>query len=284
MDEGKKQYFKIDKGIAEISNRSLSEKALKVYILHCLRANTKKNLGCSLAGANDAKKYAGIPDKLVYEKALKELQDKHFIKLRDDVKTGYLKAMPVEILTFPTYDAKNRQFKKVKGLEHDHRTYHPGQYLNIPTELINIGMLKKLNADTLLIMFKLYAHTDIKAFGGVDPRFIHCYNDKFPKGYKPFKQNESLSEVVNTTTYQYSGIISCPLVNDLISKGVFGYKRALVYKDPNDPEYMYVINFLKESESGGYTIPTPKNSGQIVIDILYPRYCVDEYFKGIDSS
>ncbi len=283
MDETK-HYFKIDKRITDISHLALSEKALKVYILHCRRINPRKNLGCSMAGATDAKKYAGIPDKSVYDRAIQELNSKHLIELRQDVKTGYLKATAIEILTFPVYDAKNRRFKQVTGLEHNHRTYSPGQYIRIPSAIVDSGMLKKLNAETLLTMLRLFSKTDMKAFGGVDPRFIHCYCDETPAGYKPLKGKPHLSEALETNKYRFTTNINCTAVNDLVHHSLFEYRQVLAYRDVSDPDYMYIVEFLKPNDIGKYIISTPKNKGQIVIDILVPRFSVDDFFNGIDSS
>jgi hypothetical protein len=277
-----KHYFKIDRRIVDISHLALSEKALKVYILHCRRINPRKNLGCSMAGATDAKKYAGIPDKAVYNAAIKELCSKHLIEMRHDIKTGYLKATAIEILTFPVYDAKNRRFKPVTGLEHNHRTYSPGQYIRIPSAIVDDGMLKKLNAETLLTMLRLFSKTDMKTFGGVDPRYIHCYCSDTPAGYKPFKSEPHLSEALEAKRYRFTANINCQAVNDLVHHSLFKYCKVLAYRDKSDPDYMYIIEFLKQSDNGKYIISTPKSDGQIVIDILVPQFSADNFF--IDSS
>jgi hypothetical protein len=282
--EAPKCYFKVDRQLAEISGRTLSEKALKVYLMHCRRLNQKKNLGCSLAGANDAKQCAGIPDKKLYQKAVQELEEKFLIAQRPDVKTGYLKAVPVEILNFPLYDAKNKRFRRDPAESHAHRTYKHGQYMNIPSIIVDEGFLKQFDTDTILTMLKLYNMTDFKTWYGVDFRKLHCYSPEHPKGYIPLKKENLLSQAVETTRYKCNCSIDCGRINELHSKGLFTYAPALVYQDPNDIEYGYVIEILKPNEKNNYILRTPKNEGQKVITIIQPKHYIEAYFKDIDSS
>lgn len=75
--------------------------------------------------------------------------DKYLLRERPDVKNGYLKSTPIEVLAFPDYTPPKGN--KSEGIfrpnsinENQHRTYEKGTYINLPSALIDSGILKNL--------------------------------------------------------------------------------------------------------------------------------------------
>lgn len=286
-----KYYFKVATAITEISPRAISHWALKLYMLHCRSSNRNKHCGCSLTGFTNAKKYFDFPDKAYYDKVMKELIDKHFVRYSLDVKTGYYQSKPVEILEFPAYDAKRKQFKPgINKRGHDHRVFDvPGAYLNIPVEVIDGGKLYDLDTETILALMKLYSITE-EHFHGVDPRKVMgVAGDKDGceiKSYTTFTENTELS-IASRGSYFYR--ISEPglnveKLNRLIKKGLIQIKTVLAYFDPDDPDYVRIDKVLESDQFDRYIFETPVSEGYKVIHIYAPKYIVDGSYKKLKDE
>lgn len=288
MSEEKKQssketqYFKVDKKILDISDRALSGKAVKVYLFHCRRINPKKNLGCSLAGYNDAAKMIGIHDRKVYKKAIEELKEKHLIAERPDVKTGYLKTTAIEVLAFPDYDPKLRRFKPNKTREHQHRTYsNQGEYLLLPAVLIDNGHFKALSPDAILLLLRLYGAYD-REYHCIDFRKLYGYHKdsqgNITPGYKVFTDNCSMAEAENMNWRTYKNIsLNWEILNDIERQGLLERKLAIIYRDPNDEDYQYIERVIKPDADGKNYFQTP-GKGFEVIGIYTLTYSVESFF------
>jgi len=273
-----KTYFKVDVRVCELQVRAISEQALKIYLLHCMRLNPKQHLNCSLSGFKDANKLTGVVDKVLYQKVTDELVGKHLITLRPDVNTGWLKSTAVEVLTFPRYDAKTKRFSKDNAKTHEHRTYTETKYLQIPCAIIEEEHLKMLNSEDILNLLRLYHLDDYERFHGVDFREIHCYSSKNPLGYTPFKNNKYLSEVDPHDRYRANNPkLNCAAINHLVGRRLVTFQPVLVYRDPVDADNTYILKILKDIDSEKVVLDTPDNN-QVVIHILQPRHKVEEFF------
>lgn len=111
--------------------------------MHCRRVNPTKNQGCSFAGAKSAKKCFNL-GKEAYEKAIKLLEEKHLIKFRNELKTGVLDTIAIEVLTFPSYTRNEfvGVFTPDETREDEHRRRYKGiRFIQIPSILIDNGYL-----------------------------------------------------------------------------------------------------------------------------------------------
>lgn len=263
----------MDQRVIGISDRSLSEKAFKAYLILCRRDNPKRNLGCSFSGAHDFQKLAGIPKNL-YDKTIQELINKHLIAIRPEVKAGYFKSVPLEVLSFPDYDAQKRTFKKHKKSESTHRKYGEGtQYINLPSLLLDNGFLISLNSvETLLNLIKLYHQYDYEEFGGVDFRLVHTNSVDNPSGYIA-SEKKGLSNVSPFTHWKTSDqTLNFQCLNSLVKAGLVSYTPTLIYQDPLDPELTYRKKVVfQKLDSGIFSFPTPPEHHQViwVLQLLY---------------
>lgn len=291
-------YFKVDKRILEIVDRSISKKALFVYLLHCRRANPKKNLGCSMAGYQNAKKCLGIAEKETYLLALEELQTKHLIKKRPDVGTRQLRTEAIEVLSFPLYDKKTKQFSVNNAKEHDHRTYNRDEdsYIIMPSIIIDSGHLKDLSVQGIFALLWLYSETKMLEYWGVNHNFLYAINTTYSKGYvhytvfgegyseKIFKKN--CVHAVHPNKYvlpsiKFQGNFAEAL-NEVKDKGLFELVPIIIRYDPEDNDMLEIIDEIfrgfiefetKEESKNLYLIVQPGINDKIIW-ILRPIYAV----------
>jgi hypothetical protein len=293
MFEPKNHFFKIDKKILSLKEDALDKKTVLEYLLHCRRANPQKNLGCSLSGARNAYKLLGL-DKETWQLANKELEEKFLIKKRPEVGTGFLKTIAIEVLAFPLYDRAINKFNLDKTKEHNHRTYKtPGQYINVPSIIIDKGYLKYMILAEIYALLWLYYKIDLINYYGVDFHLIHKYVKK-NNGLKSFRKfgdgffkeihGRWCAEVLSPRTQhvednKYQGDF-LEVVDDLVQKDLFKWIPVLVWEDPEDKD----IKVIKEeifpgiiesfdTEGNMYLFEEPEKDHR-VIWILKPTYPV----------
>ncbi len=302
-------YFKIDKKILEINDRSISKKSLLEYFLHCRRSNPKKNLGCSFGGARDAKECLGL-DRHAHTKSLKELQDKFLIALRPDVKTGYFKTVAIEVLAFPDYDKKNRRFLENKTRVHNHRTYSKNdKFITIPSIIIDSGYFKKISMQSLFAILWLYSETDLINCRGVNYNFIHSLSSGNKKGYRHHSYfgggfskeiyNKPCAEAISPDRYifkdfRFQGSFK-QAIGELVDKNLFEWVPLLLEEDKEDPDiskfaggvFKGIVPFNDNKSSNLYLFLEPPEDIR-VIWMLRPNFFVKtpEYslFKQITDA
>jgi len=308
--KSKDHYFKIDKKILDINDRSISKKGLLEYFLHARRSNPKKNLSCSFSGLRDAKEYLGL-DRYAYTKALKELEDKFLIALRPDVKTGYLKTVAIEVLAFPNYDKKNRRFLENKTRDHNHRTYSKNdKFINIPSIIIDRGYFKKISMQSLFAILWLYSEANIVEYRGIDYNFIHSLDSENKKGYRYYSSfgggfskeiyNKPCVEAISPNKYifkdfKFQGNFK-EAVDGLVDKNLFEWVPLLLEEDKEDPDiseivgevFRGIVSFNGNKSSNLYLFLKPPEEDIRVIWILRPKFFVKtreyELFKQIRDA
>lgn len=302
-------YFKIDKKILEINDRSISKKGLLEYFLHSRRSNKKKNQGCSFGGAKDAKEYLGL-DRYAYTKALKELEDKFLIALRPDVKTGYFKTVAIEVLAFPKYDKKNRRFLENKTRVLNHRTYSKNdKFINIPSIIIDRGYFKRISMQSLFAILWLYSEANLVDCRGINYNFIHSLNSENKKGYRYYSSfgggfskeiyNKPCVEALVPNRYILPDVIFQgnfkQAVDELVDKNLFEWIPVLLKEDKEDPDisevfgevFRGIVPFGDNKSSNLYLFLKPPEDKR-VIWILRPNFFVKsreyEIFKQIKEA
>jgi len=302
-------YFKVDKRILEISDKAISKKGILEYTLHCRRLNPEKNLGCSMAGANDARKCLGL-GRDAHRKALEELEYKYLVTQRPDVKTGYLKTTAIEVLAFPKYDKKTRQFLKDATRVHNHRTYKDVQYINIPAPIVDKECLKELSKQSLFAIFWLYGETNLIEYRGVNYNFIYSFYGENEKGYERYctfgggfsKEiyNRPCLEAISPNRYslpdiKFQGNFN-QAINELVERNLFEWVPVLLKQDKEDLDiseiegeiFKGLVGFEGNNKSKNLYlfVEPPKNIK--VIWILRPNFFVKtpeyEQFRKITEA
>jgi len=261
-------YFKVDRKILNIASvKDLGKAELLLYLQHCRAINPKKHLGCSLVGKkNTAKLNLGL-DPAKIEKTQKLLIDKFLLRERPDVKNGFLKSIPVEVLAFPDYTPP--QDKKSEGAfkpncinENQHRTYEKGTYINLPSALIDSGILKDLRRQSIFALMWLYDNISWLDYWGINPYLVHkkAYNNKgytrkgrFGEGFRQsiYKKSYYIADKPeNVFLSKDLKFIQGNLkdsVEEVIDKELFYSKPVLIEEDLDDSE---IIRFIKEIHKG----------------------------------
>lgn len=246
-------YFKVDSRILELEKEALTKKELLVYLLHCRRVNPTKNQGCSFAGAKSAKKCFNL-DKEAYEKAMKLLEEKHLIKFRNELKTGVLDTIAVEVLTFPKYipSILGEVFTLDATRQDEHRRRYKGiRFIQIPSILIDNGYLIGLSVQAIYALLWLYSELKLSEYWGVNFNFIHTANEDGFKEYKNFgrgfskiifekkcvklEESRRLYQVSKDTVEKFQGDIY-KAVNELINRCLVYSSPIIIEMDREDPD------------------------------------------------
>jgi len=296
-------YFKVDKKIlAIIGTKDLSRAELLMYLLYCRSINRTRNLGCSFVGKNKAVKAFGLPIN-ANERAMKGLQEKFFIRLRPDVKNGYYKSIPVEVLAFPEYtppSGENSQgiFQPDSTNENQHRKYEPGLYINIPSALIDNGALKNIKRQEIFAIIALFNNINWLNAWGVDCDKIHkitslkgdfIQGPRFGEGFHINIHGKHSVEaaipdrwiISKDFIFLQGNLIDA--INELIDKGIFQLVPVLVESFGEDEGEEQEIIILKQEIFRGlccfqdmedykkrYIFTCPERDTQKIIWILRP--------------
>ena len=263
------------------------------YFSFVIYINPVKNLSCSFSGARDAYKLLGL-DKEAWQLANKELEEKFFTQKRPEVGTGFLKTIAIEILAFPLYDRSINWFSLDNINEHNHRTYKtPGQYINVPSIIIDKRYLKHMVLAEIYALLWLYSRISFINYYGVNFHLIHRYV-KESNGFKRFKKfgdgflkeihGRWCVEVISPGTQhiednKYLGDF-LKAVDSLVHKGLFKWIPILIWEDPEDKD----IKIIKEeifpgiiesfdTERNMHLLEEPEKDHR-VIWILAPTYPV----------
>jgi hypothetical protein len=287
-----KHYFKIEKDFLKLEEKALSKKALLLYILHCRRINKKKNMSCSLSGAKDSKVNFGF-SKNTHKKATEELIEKHLIAKRPDVKTGMLKTTAVEILPFPEYLKSKNTFSKNK--KYKYRDYKKGEYINVPSKLVDDKILASLKIEEIFALLWLYAETDLIECRGVNHDFIHFYNDS-KKGYSQYStfgeafhrsiHGKKCAITINPHNVRvpdldFPGNLE-ETIKSLLDKKLIYLAPVFLYQDPEDRDITRVegeifkglVGFENQDTKDMYLFLEPGGNTK-VIWILRTKYLVE---------
>jgi len=297
-------YFKIDKRILEIqSTKDLSKSELLVYLQHCRATNPKgKFMGCSAVGKkNTAKINLGLDPRHI-EKAENLLIEKHLIRKRNDVKTGILKTIPVEVLAFPEYTPPEKGkstgfFNPNTETENQHRKYKDGGYINLPSTLIDAGALKELSRQAIFALIWLYNNISWLDYWGVDYFLIrkeNSFNDgylkatTFGEGFNQAIYKKDCLEALEPEPDKWKILkneINLYQVNlkdsadEIIKAGLFELKPILVQKDKDEPDILRLrqeifkgfIGFKNDKESRSkYYFCLQEENNHKIIWIMYP--------------
>lgn len=288
-------YFKVDRRILNINAKAISKTALLIYLMHCRRINTKKNNGCSFSGFKDAKKYLAIIDKDLYTKRLTELELKHLITQRPDIKKGCLKSTPIEVLEFPEYDKKKKQFYQDTSKEHHHRTYNSfnKKYINVPSQIIDDKYLIDMSIEEIFALLWLYSECNMHEYLGVYYNFVHkhdCekgfkyYGTKFGNGYSEKIYNKKCMNLNVPNKYQlpnikFQGELQRAIEN-LIEKDLFNLVPILLNIDPEDQDrvksisefFRGLVDFSNDEQSKNLYLFADPGENKKVIWILRPKF------------
>ena len=242
-------YFKVPTALSEISSKSISQKALKLYLVHCRHINKRKNVGCSLAGLRSARIHIGL-DEESFKGATEELVKKNLIVIRDDVGTGIYKGDAVEVLKFPKYNKQKNTFMRSKKKEKQHRTYEDGEYINVPAAIVDGGWLKQMDSKSVLFLLRLYSQ--------IDPETGYANINKFYMLQEKVTEAEvdQPTTVESKTRILASGEIDLEAMYQLMHLKLISYEHVVKYQDPDDPSLCYIdmkqspAVFKEEAEQG----------------------------------
>lgn len=243
-------YFKVPTALSEISSKSISQKALKLYLVHCRHINKRKNVGCSLAGLRSARIHIGL-DEESFKGATEELVKKNLIVIRDDVGTGIYKGDAVEVLKFPKYNKQKNTFMRSKNKEKQHRTYEDGEYINVPAAIVDGGWLKQMDSKSVLFLLRLYSQ--------IDPETGYANINKFHLiiGEKDVKiEDQPQTDENNPRLLADGKYIDVDAMVQLMQLKLISYEHVVKYQDPDDPSLCYIdmkqspADFKKEAEQG----------------------------------
>ena len=277
-------YFKVASGLIEIGPKALSQKALKLYLLHCRRLNKVKNKGCSLIGLKDASKMIGITYKKGYKDATDELISKHLIDIRDDVSKGCLKSNAVEVLKFPEYSKQMKQFSVATELDCRHRTNEEGEYVIIPIQIVDEGYLKSLQTRGCLTLISLYSMIEAES-GFVNVKTLHLKTNaqqvQRNHRYDEFFEEDEFA----LDNYTIQGKIDKDGLDQVLRSGLFYIESVVMYQDPDDPSYCYIDKKLETDlfEGGIYE---KERKGYSVVQALRPKHSVGDILgkQSMDSD
>lgn len=281
MKNNKYKYFKIANTFLNLTQKALSQKALKLYILHCRAANKKKNENCSLTGFAFTNKVIGIADKKTFIAAMDELISKNLVAIRDDVSTGKLKSKAVEVLNFPGYDKKRKHFIKQDESKIIENSIEVGDYINIPIEIVDEGYLKKLDSKGLFALLKLYSFLDVET-GYVNVKSIHLLEQwkksKVNRPYDEYIYEDEDDSGDGLDNFSIVGEINKDDLDQLINCGLIRICKVSIYKDPEDASYCFVDKGKDPEEIEEYQIQGKDCRGYSVVYAIKLRYLVSENF------
>jgi len=290
-------YFWLDHAMADLPSDALKKRAHLLY-LQLTRSCNPKWLNCSMASYRAARESVGL-SRLAFDAAREELLQKGFIRFRPDVKPGYFKATPVEVLQFPVFDGScfaasedgPRSLRKCRD-----------SVIFLPSRLLDEGWLKGLSHLELRTLLFLYAHCRLEECLGVDFQVVYAWNPKNPngvagigkrfgRGFTPSLRGKECFEVVEPKHWWVSGPIQSVLgrgvsqaLNSLVERGLLSYVPVVVWEDPEDKGIAEVrrevvqgcIRFPGEDGTGKYRLP-PLEEQERVIWIVRPRYLAQNY-------